>query len=32
LKAVDLDALVLRSHALVAGKLTKKLQKELGLA
>jgi predicted DNA-binding protein (MmcQ/YjbR family) len=28
----DLDALVRRSHALVAGGLTKKLQRELGIA
>lgn len=28
----DLDALIRRSHALVAAKLTKKLQTELGLA
>lgn len=28
----DLDALVRRSHALVAGRLTKKLQRELGMA
>ncbi|MDO9093772.1 MAG: MmcQ/YjbR family DNA-binding protein [Rubrivivax sp.] len=32
LKANDLDTLVRRSHALVAARLTKKLQKELGLA
>ena len=32
LSAANLDALVRRSHALVAGKLTKKLQRELGVA
>lgn len=31
LAAADLDALVRRSHALVAAKLTKKLQREIGL-
>lgn len=31
LPASELQALLKRSHALVAGKLTKKLQKELGL-
>ncbi|MBL8343873.1 MAG: MmcQ/YjbR family DNA-binding protein [Rubrivivax sp.] len=31
LTATDLDALVRRSHALVAGSLTKKLQRELGV-
>lgn len=31
LTADDLDALIKRSHALVAGKLTKRLQHELGL-
>ncbi len=31
LAATDLDALVRRSHALVAGRLTKKLQRELGV-
>ena len=31
LTADDLDALVRRSHALVAGSLTKKLQRELGV-
>jgi predicted DNA-binding protein (MmcQ/YjbR family) len=31
LAAADLDALVRRSHALVAGRLTKKLQRELGV-
>lgn len=31
LAADDLDALVRRSHALVAGSLTKKLQRELGV-
>lgn len=31
LTADDLDALVCRSHALVAGSLTKKLQRELGV-
>jgi predicted DNA-binding protein (MmcQ/YjbR family) len=31
LTATDLDALVCRSHALVAGGLTKKLQRELGV-
>lgn len=32
LAAPDLDALVRRSHALVAARLTKKLQREVGLA
>lgn len=32
LARADLDALVRRSHALVAGRLTKKLQRELGMA
>ena len=32
LASTDLDALVRRSHALVAARLTKKLQRELGLA
>lgn len=32
LAATDLDALVRRSHALVAARLTKKLQREVGLA
>jgi predicted DNA-binding protein (MmcQ/YjbR family) len=32
LAGTDLDALVHRSHALVAARLTKKLQRELGLA
>ena len=32
LSGTDLDALIHRSHALVAAKLTKKLQRELGVA
>lgn len=32
LAGADLDALVRRSHALVAARLTRKLQRELGLA
>ncbi|HSQ71935.1 MAG TPA: MmcQ/YjbR family DNA-binding protein [Rubrivivax sp.] len=32
LSGADLDALVRRSHALVAARLTKRLQRELGLA